>query len=330
MIDRRRMLAAATAWAGGAGAAWAGPHRPAPKAFSKRDLEGTWTLATYTDIERPKEVSALVMTEAQARAYEAPRRKYRGMLPSKPGEVGQVESEFTDRGQGLARVNGEIRSSWIVDPPDGKIPYRAAMVARYGLDKIPLPERLDNPEERPGNERCLSNFATGAPMLGAADANLFQVVQTKDCVAIHTEKYHDVRIVRLAGAGTEGAAPPLPPSWLGDSVGRWEGDTLVVETTGLRPGVTSRGARIYVSGETRVVERFTRTGADELFYEFTVEDPSLFTRPWRGEMTVQREKGRIYEYACHEGNYSMPGILAGARLEEKAAAAAPAAVKAGK
>jgi len=311
MIHRRAMLAAA-----GAAAAMAGAARAAP--FRRRDLEGAWTLATYTDVERPKEVAGLVMTEAEARAYEAPRRQFGGMLPSKPGEVGQTESEFTDRGDGLARVHGQIRSSWIVDPPDGRIPYRPEVVARLGLDKTPPPEHLDNPEDRPGNERCVANAASGAPMLGGADANLFQIVQTRDWVAIQIEKYHDVRMVRLSAGGMA----PAPPSWMGQSVGRWEGDTLVVETAGLRPGLTHRGGRAYVSGETRVVERFTRTGPAELFYEFTVEDPTLFTRPWRGEMAIQAARGRLFEYACHEGNYSLPGILAGARLEERQAAAA--------
>lgn len=317
MIDRRQMLVAAVAWATGTGTAVADPPGRGAPAFGKRDLEGTWTLATYTDVERPKEAAALIMTEAQARAYEAPRRQYRGMLPSKPGEVGQVESEFTDRGDGLTRVKGHIRSSWIVDPPDGRIPYRPEVATRLGLDATPQYQGLDNPEDRSGNERCLANQTTGAPMLGSPDANLVQVVQTKDCVAIQTEKYHDVRIVRLAGAGR---ARGMPASWLGDSVGRWEGDTLVVETKGLRPGVTSRGGRFFYSDHTKVTERFTRTGPAELFYEFTVRDESLFTQPWRGEMALRSTKGRIFEYACHEGNYSMPGILAGARLEERAMA----------
>jgi hypothetical protein len=311
----RRAVLSGLAAGAGASAALAAP-RAAP--FRKRDLEGVWTLATYTDVERPKEVAGLVMTEAEARTYEAPRREFHGMLPSKPGEVGQTESEFTDRGAGLARVHGQIRSSWIVDPPDGQIPYRPAFVTARGLDITPRPEHLDNPEDRPGNERCVANTATGAPLLGGADANLFQIVQAPGCVAILTEKYHDVRIVRLDGASGREAAPP---SWLGRSAGRWAGDTLVVETTGLPPGVTHRGGRLYVSGDTRVVERFTRSGPAELFYEFTVEDPVLLTRPWRGEITVQAAGGRIFEYACHEGNYSLPGILAGARLEEREAPA---------
>ena len=198
-----------------------------------------------------------------------------GCPPPSRGEVGQPESEFNERGDGLARVNGQVRSSWIVDPADGHMPYTPAASGRLGLDKPPYP-KFDNPEDRPVNERCLGNGAAGAPMLGGPDTNLFLVVQTKDNVAILTEKYHDVRIVRL-GSGPR--PHPLPPSWLGDSVGHWEGDTLVVETVGLRPGMTGRGQRLFLTDASRVGERFTRTGPSELFYEFTVEDPSLFTRP---------------------------------------------------
>ena len=320
MIDRRGILVAAAAFMGAVGPARSARRGSDARSGGKRDLEGLWSLASYTDVERPKGVPNLVMTEAEAKAYEAARRANHGMLPSKPGEVGQVESEFNDRGEGLARVRGEIRSSWIIDPPDGRIPFRPVVAARLGLDKTPPTQGLENPEERAGNERCLASQASGAPMFGAADANLFQVVQTKDDVVILTEKFHDLRIVRLTKGGSTG---DVVPSLLGESVGRWEGECLVVETKGLRPGVTNRGGRFYFSDRTRVVERFTRVSSAELMYEFIVEDQTLFTQAWRGEMAFQAAQGRIFEYACHEGNYAMSGILAGARLEEREAAAAP-------
>jgi hypothetical protein len=302
------LMAAAAAWAAGAGVARSHPRNP------RRSLEGLWHLGSYTDLERPKELKTLALTPAEAEAYEAPRRALNGMPPSKPGELGQPESEFNDRGQGLARVKGQIRSSGIIDPPDGRLPFKAEVVARLGLDKTPRPESFDNPEDRPGSERCLANNAAGTPILGAPDTNLMQIVQTPGAVAILTEKYHDLRIVRIGGPPRP--SPP-PPAWMGDSVGRWEGGALVVETAGQHPGLIMRGGRIYVSGETTSVERFTRSSAGELFYEYEITDPSLYTRPWRGEMTFRAAEGTMFEYACHEGNYGLANVLAGARKEER-------------
>jgi hypothetical protein len=312
MIDRRALLAAATAAWLSAGVARSGPRRPGPSPQG-RSLEGLWHLGSYTDLERPKELKALALTPAEAEAYEAPRRALNGMPPAKPGELGQAESEFNDRGAGLARVKGQIRSSGIIDPPDGRLPFRPEVVARLGLDKTPRPESFDNPEERPGSERCLANSAAGAPILGAPDTNLMLIVQTAGAVAILTEKYHDLRIVRVGGPARPS---PLPAAWMGDSVGRWEGGTLVVETIGQHPGLIGRGGRLYITGETTAVERFTRLSTGELFYEYEITDPSLYTRPWRGEMTFLAAEGVMFEYACHEGNYGMANVLAGARKEE--------------
>jgi hypothetical protein len=189
-----------------------------------------------------------------------------------------------------------------------------AAIARLRVAMTYGDEHLEDPEDLNGPERCLATVAAGAPMTGAPDANLFQVVQTKDHVVILSEKYHDARIVRLADRSRP---RPLPPSWLGDSVGRWEGATLVVETEGGHRGATNRGFHLVTSETTRVTERFTRSGPGEIFYEFAVEDPVLYTRPWKGEMVLHRETGRLFEYACHEGNYSLPGILAGARRGER-------------
>jgi hypothetical protein len=310
MIDRRALLGGLAALAA-MGRAQAAGRRPG------RDLEGVWTSATYTDLQRPKELPRLVLTPAEAEAFEAPRRALNGLLPSSD-DVGQAENEFVDRGQGLARVKGEIRSSWIVDPPDGRIPWSAWALARR-LDVMPPVQGLDNPEERTGPERCLASVNGGVPMVGAPDANLFQIVQPPGAVVIVSEKYHDARIIRFDDGRPR---RPAPRSWLGESVGRWEGDTLVVDTAGFREGVTSRGSLMFGTGETRVRERFTRLGPRELFYEFTMTDPVLFTRPWRAEMSFPAVKQQVFEYACHEGNYSLPGILAGARREEREAQAA--------
>jgi len=297
--------------AGAVGAA--GAAQSAERGFPKRDFTGLWSNASYTDFERPAELKTLVVTPAEAEAFEASRRATFGMPASKPGEVGQAESEFNERGQGLARVHGEIRSSWIIDPPNGHIPYTPQALAMLGFDKTPRPESFDNPEDRPHGERCLASLASGAPMMIGADTNHFLFVQTKDVLAIYCEKYHDVRMIRLDGAPRP---TPLVRSWMGDSVGGWDGDTLVVETVGFRPGLTSRGFRFYLSGDGRVVERFTRTAADAFFYEFSVEDPTLFSQVWKGEITWETAQGQIYEYACHEGNYAVRSILSAARQAE--------------
>lgn len=282
------------------------------------DIDGVWTLGTYTDFQRPKELHTLVLTPAEAEAYEAPRRALGGMLREGDEELGQSESEFNERGRALARVNGQIRSSWIVEPADGRIPYTAAARARLGLDKAGPPRRIENPEALDGRTRCLTNQAAGAPMQVAPDANLFEILTTPDHVAILTEKYHEVRIV---GLGAREPADPRLGSWIGHSVGRWEGRTLVVETEGFRAGDTGRGSGLYLSQGSRVVERFTRQGPERLFYQFTVEDPAIYTQSWRGEMVLEKAKGRIFEFACHEGNYGLANILAGARQEEAAAQA---------
>jgi len=298
MIDRRRMLAAAAAFVGAGGAACAGPR--------KSDLTGVWTNAWYTQLERPKAFKTLAVTPAEAEAYEAPRRALRGELVNKEDKIGQNESEFPDNGPGLARIRGEIRSSWIVDPADGRLPLTAQGKARIHPDKPP-PEDFDNVEARPTDERCLTVTGAMAPMINSHDGNVLQIVQTPQAVLILGEKNHDTRIIRLDGFTDLGGG------WLGVSTGRWEGQTLVAETTGLRPGLTKISNGLWLSDKSRVVERLTRSGPNEISYLFEVDDPVLFTRPWRAEMVFRTAEGLLYEYACHEGNYSLPSILAAAR-----------------
>jgi hypothetical protein len=304
-----------------AGAA-ARPSLAAPRAPRKRDLEGLWTVATYTELERPKELKSLVLAPEDGRAWEAKLATTQGVnIPSDP--IGQLDSEFPETGSGLTRIKGELRGSIIVDPEDGKLPWSKEGKALVGIE--PRRRRgYDGPEARPHNERCLAAASTGAPILPSEDANVLQILQARDHVVVLTEKYHDARIIRLGGA----PAPRAVHSWLGESVGRWEGNTLVVETQGFRPGLSDHGDNLTLSGDSQVTERFTRVAADEILYAFTVTDPALFSRPWRGELAFKPSPGAIYEYACHEGNYSLTNILAAARLgrqpEPKAAAPAPA------
>jgi len=183
-----------------------------------------------------------------------------------------------------------------------------------GLERVP--NAYDNPENRPLADRCLLGFGStsGPPMLpNYFYNNLHQIVQTPDAIMILTEMVHDVRVVRMN-------AQHLPKNirlWLGDSIGHWEGDTLVVETTNFTDKTNFRGS----TPDLRVIERFTRTGPHSLLYRFTIDDPKTWTKPWTGEYTWPEANGNIYEYACHEGNYALMNILKGARQREKEAAA---------
>ena len=274
---------------------------------SSASLEGLWTGASYTELERPDELKTLVITPEQAHAWEAK------LLPSGgvnvgPDELGQATSEFPESGSGLLRVRGEIRSSIITEPADGKLPFTAAAKADLGIE----PKRrrgYDNVEARPQDERCLSSDTGGAPSIPTADANIIQIVEAPGYVVILAERYHDARIVHL----DRGRDLYSPPSWMGDSTGRWEGHVLVVETGNYRPGLTKGGERLTLSRHTKVVERFTRTSPQEIHYEFTVTDPYLYTHPVRGEYVFSPTTA-LYEYACHEGNYSIVNILSAARL----------------
>ena len=177
---------------------------------------------------------------------------------------------------------------------------------------------FDNPEERIPIERCLIGFAStgGPPMLNALYNNHHQIIQTPDAIAINIEMVHDTRIIRMNGQHN----PDSMRQYLGTSVGKWDGDTLVVETIGFKPQESVRvdfGLFVYISPDSKVTERFTMQSADTIFYQFTVEDPATYSQPWKGELVFRRSPDRIYEYACHEGNYSVPNILGGAREIER-------------
>jgi hypothetical protein len=312
-MHRRALLAAGAAVLAGGAAA-----RPkAPAHAPPADLTGVWTNAWYTHLQRPKTFKSLTVTPAEAEAYETPRRALHGDLNDPHDELGQATSEFPDQGPGLARIRGEIRSSWIVDPPDGRIPWTEAAKARLPITHDPE-EILDNVEERDTDERCLTVPGDKAPMINSHDGNVVQFVQTPNWLAIVAEKNHEVRLVRIEAAASRpspGADPRLR-GWNGGSIGHWEGATLVIETYGLRAGATKMDDHIYFSENTRVTERLTRTGPDEIAYGFEVADPTLFTRPWRAEAVFRAEPRGIFEFACHEGNYSLPGILRAARAAE--------------
>jgi hypothetical protein len=223
-------------------------------------------------------------------------------------------------------VRGQWRSRILVDPADGKLPYRPQIRARLSGPPPDPPSSYDNPEQRPNAERCLVGIGQ-PPMSSLSFAWVLQIVKTPGVVAIHAEYGDDVRIVPI----TDQHGPKTFTSRLGDSVGRWEGDTLVVETIGMPDADSFRLAPIvFISGDARVTERFTPVSDKELLYQFTVDDPKFYTAPWSAEFSWYRTDKQMYEHACHEGNYSLPNVLAGARYNEaaakaKAAATAPAA-----
>ncbi|MDB5453123.1 MAG: hypothetical protein JWO33_1701 [Caulobacteraceae bacterium] len=310
----------------------AAAYKAPRNAFGQPDLQGIWTNATITPLERPAAYKDLVLPEAEARKLEQAndQQNAEGLKPSDPNakvsdlpvDCGRgfkgvdcgYNSFWTDPGTRVIRINGQARTSIIVDPPTGKLPAmtpeaQQRMAARFGRGN---PRAFDGPENRSLGERCILSFGTsaGPPMLPLLYNNTYQIVQNKDEIAIQVEMVHDVRIIRLN-------ARPLPAGvkqWMGDSIGRWEGDTLVVETANMRPEQGFRGA---IGGTAKVTERFTRVSPTQVLYRFTVDDPATYVRPFSGEVAMNATKGPIYEYACHEGNYALHGILAGARELER-------------
>jgi len=225
-----------------------------------------------------------------------------------------------DRGINIAIVNGEFRSSLLTHPSDGRRPDLTPEGERRRAAERAIRaqfEQFDHPEIRGLGERCIMSFGSsaGPPMIpNTAYNNNYIFVQTADHIMIMSEMVHDARIIRI------GDGPRLPPHvrpWMGDSWGRWEGDALVVETTNLNPIQAFRGIR--PSEDLKVTERFTRT-PEGILYEFTVDDPTTYSESWGGEIPFRPLNDRVYEYACHEGNYALSNILSGARYQERLAA----------
>ena len=281
-----------------------------------RDLDGIWTNNTLTPLERPAELRETpVLTEQAAAAYEKQSVTQRNR-DRRDGDaevdVGRAYNElFFDMGARLARIGGTIRSSMIVDPPDGRIPpltaeaQKRAAVAREHARLHPA----DRAQDRSLTERCVFWATAGPPMLPGPYNNMYEIRQSPGYVTILAEMIHDVRIIPMDGRAH---APRGIRKWTGDSVGHWEGDTLVIDTTNFTDKTGFRGA----DENLHVVERLTRVNADTIVYKFTIDDRTAFTKPWTGELPFTAASGPIYEYACHEGNYALTDILSGARAEE--------------
>jgi hypothetical protein len=316
-----------------ASAAWAAEPRPRT-VDGHADLSGLWSNASATLLQRPAGVATLKLTEAQARAFADANPMVRAFAgrgePTNPADGPPREDDvastpgnafWLDPGTSAGRVRGEYRSSWIVEPADGRLPLTQA--GRLRAREAPaITNRQDpsGPEDLAPNDRCLiaSRGSGGPGMLNNIYNSNYQIVQTPRAVVIVVEMIHDARIIPIfpsKAAAQAGHQPAVLAPWLGDSVGWWEGDTLAVETVNVNPQ-QGRFGPIFLSPQGRVTEHLTRASPSEIDYAFEVEDPVHYTRPWRAEMTLNALKGQIYEYACHEGNYGISGVLAGARAAE--------------
>jgi len=326
-------------------------------ADGKPDLQGNWTNETQTPLERMGAGGA-TLTDAQATAVEDRARlveehRDKASDPNRPappkggeagrlaapgqqsfieiiseaagGAVGGYNGFWLDPGLNVIRIDGVARSSIIVDPPSGRLPARTE-AGKKRLAEIAAKNKrfgeFDHPEMRPLADRCLVSFGSnaGPPMLpNYFYNNNYTIVQTKDHVMILSEMVNDVRMIRMNDTKHGNLK-----RWFGDSIGRWEGDTLVVETTNFHPLQLEQTSILWAyrgaSENLKVTERFTRTGPDEIVYRFTMEDPETFAAPFTGELPFKRIDEMIYEYACHEGNYAMTNILSGERSKEREAA----------
>ena len=282
------------------------------------DFQGFWTNSTYTPLERPKGVTKELYTPEEA-AAAIKLAAQRESEQTTPGTVDDVHYDFTQFGldRSQAPLASSLRTSMIVDPPDGKLPPitdegRKRLAARAEGDKK-LGGRWDSAESNQLDDRCIIMVGSGPPMMNSAYNANYQIVQSPGYVMILTEMIHDVRIVPLDGR-------PQPDEkirqWMGVSRGHWDGNTLVVETTNFNGKNPFRGS----TENLRVTERFTRLSGDEIQYRFTIEDKTMWSRPWSAEVPLKKKVGPIFEHACHEGNYGLYNTLVGARLEEKKAA----------
>jgi hypothetical protein len=284
------------------------------------DLEGTWTNATLTQLQRPAELGAKsVFTPEEAAAWARLRiEQTNADRPARPGEVGAYNDAFFERGTGGVKSR---RTSLVIDPPDGRIPPLTPEAQRKveARQKRETASPADGPEDRWLTERCIL-FGATVPMLPEPYNNNYAIIQTPGYVIIQVEMNHDTRIIPLDRRPHLG---PAMQQWIGDSRGHWEGATLVVETRNLKFNEKSRFGVGYLNGlsdeNLRVVERFTRTDANTITYQATIDDRTVFTRPWTVELSMDRARGPLYEVACHEGNYGMFNILSGHRAEERAA-----------
>ena len=297
-----------------AATAQAGEYRAPRLADGQVDLQGVWSHRNITPLERPAELKSFVITRDEAAQLQA-RILAKTNDQSKPGEPAEY---FWDRG--VEPIRGEYRSSIITDPADGKIPGNDHFKSLAKATGAAVLTAFDGPEARPGAERCLTATSAAPPATVVPADDLRQIVQTPSAIVIASEELHEARVIRMNSQHV----PAAVVSWLGDAIGWWEGQTLVIETKYFAPTSAARagpGMLFFVGPGTTVTERITRVSPDELSYVFTVEDPSYYTQPWKGETRFGRSDEHMLEYACHEGNYSLPFALMSARALDLATVA---------
>ena len=282
------------------------------------DLQGFWNNQTYTPLERPNSVTNAFYTEEEVAATELGRAQ-REATQTTPGTVGDVHYDGSQFGLDRSQTgfNRDLRTSLIVDPPNGRLPPLNAEGQRRAAERDAArparEDQFDRAENLPLDDRCLMRNA-GPPTLNANYNSNQHIVQGPGYVMILVEEAHDARVIPLDGRGPP---PDAIREWMGSSRGRWEGETLVIETTNFNGKNPFRGRS---SDQMRVTERFTRVSEDEIRYQFTVEDKATWDTPWSGEMPMRKSIGPLFEHACHEGNYGLANTLAGARLADREAA----------
>ena len=322
-------LALAALVAVGAPALAQAAYVPPRTADGHPDLQGIWTNASLTTLERGGQFTTVELTPEQAAQIEkgraaasaaanAPTNTSEG-APRASGNIGGYNAFWGDPGTRLGVVNGKARAAWISEPKDGRIPYSDAGRQAFEVGHNRANTDFNGPEGRTPADRCIVGFgSTGAPpMMNVLYNNHYQIVQTPTHVVIMAEMNHDARVIPIG----KPHGPPLLANWMGDSVAWWDGDALVVETVAVNPQNVLRPtgqASFYLGEHPRITERFTRVGAEEILYQFSIDEPQAFRTSWRGEMPLRAAPGPIYEYACHEGNYALPDMLRGARAFERA------------
>jgi len=297
-----------------AAAAQAGEYRPPRLADGQVDLQGVWSHKNITPLERPAELKSFVITRDEAAQLQARILAKTNDL-SRPGEPAEY---FWERG--IEPIGGEYRSSIITAPADGKIPANDHFKSLAKATGAAVLTAFDGPEARPGSERCLAAISAAPPVTVVPADDLRQIVQTPNSIVISSEELHEARVIRMNARHV----PAAVVSWLGDSIGWWEGETLVIETKYFAPTSAARGgpaSLFFVGPDTTVTERITRVSPGELRYVFTVEDPTYYTQPWQGETRFGRSDEQMLEYACHEGNYSLRFALMSARALDPVAVA---------
>ena len=319
-------FAAVAALVAGSGAASAqqaaGNYAPPRTAWGKPELSGVWTNSSLTTLQRPANAKTVVITQEE-HAKVLAHNQYAMMAKDEagPSKVDKESSDklladknsnrgynhfWIDAGNDYARVGNDIRTAWITSPADGMIPYKAGAQPRMTIT-------YDGPEGRPAGERCLTWANLGPVLRNGMYNNNFQIVQTPTHLMINAEMIHEFRVIPIVASAADAKhGPKEMKNFGGDSVAWYEGDTLVVETVNVR-----QDQRPYITATGKVTERFTRWKDGEILYAFKVEDPSLYSTAWSGDMVLRASKEQVYEFACHEGNYGMHGILAGARELER-------------